>query len=156
MTELALVASLFGPLFVGLVFHGLCIKFGWLRLLAVPIGGRVGFWGGPLFWRQQNLPRGLRRRARFRRWVQPSAPCASASATRVSRALDIRRCLAGLHAGGRSHAQRAPQQLSQAPARHRARGAGPWSRGALLLHLRPGRFPAGGLADRMAVGCSHV
>jgi hypothetical protein len=49
MSELALVASLFGPLFVGLVFHGLCIKFGWLRLLAVPIGGRVVFRGRPLF-----------------------------------------------------------------------------------------------------------
>jgi hypothetical protein len=36
MGELALVASLFGPLFAGLIFHGLCIKFGWLGALAVP------------------------------------------------------------------------------------------------------------------------
>jgi len=49
MSELALVASLFGPLFVGLIFHGLCIKFGWLNSLAVPIDRRVLFRGRPLF-----------------------------------------------------------------------------------------------------------
>ena len=49
MGELALVASLFGPLFVGLIFHGLCIKFGWLRALAVPIDRRVLFRNRPLF-----------------------------------------------------------------------------------------------------------
>jgi len=37
MHELTLVASLFGPLFVGLIFHGFCIKFGWLHSVAVPI-----------------------------------------------------------------------------------------------------------------------
>ena len=35
--DLPLVAALFGPLFVGLVLHGFCIKFGWLRGLARPI-----------------------------------------------------------------------------------------------------------------------
>jgi hypothetical protein len=35
--DLILVAALFGPLFVGLVLHGFCIKFGWLRSLARPI-----------------------------------------------------------------------------------------------------------------------
>jgi hypothetical protein len=37
MHDLNLVASMFGPLFVGLIFHGFCIKFGWLRSVAVPI-----------------------------------------------------------------------------------------------------------------------
>jgi CDP-archaeol synthase len=49
MGELALVASLFGPLFIGLIFHGLCIKFGWLRALAVPIDRRILFRNRPLF-----------------------------------------------------------------------------------------------------------
>ena len=49
MRELAFVASLFEPLFVGLIFHGLCIKFGWLRALAVPIDRRVLFRNRPLF-----------------------------------------------------------------------------------------------------------
>ena len=29
MNDAALVAALFTPLFAGLVFHGLCIRFGW-------------------------------------------------------------------------------------------------------------------------------
>ena len=49
MSELTLVASLFGPLFVGLIFHGLCIKFGWLRSLAVPIDRGALFRGRALF-----------------------------------------------------------------------------------------------------------
>jgi len=49
MRELALIASLFGPLFVGLLFHGLCIKFGWLRSLAVPIDPGALVRGRPLF-----------------------------------------------------------------------------------------------------------
>jgi CDP-archaeol synthase len=49
MSELTLVASLFGPLFVGLIFHGLCIKFGWLRSLAVPIDRKALFRGRALF-----------------------------------------------------------------------------------------------------------
>ena len=49
MSELTLVASVFGPLFVGLVFHGLCIKFGWLRSLAAPIDRGAVFRGRPLF-----------------------------------------------------------------------------------------------------------
>jgi hypothetical protein len=43
------VAALFGPLFVGLVFHGLCIRFGWLRSVAVPIDGGTLLRGRPLF-----------------------------------------------------------------------------------------------------------
>ena len=49
MSELALIASLFGPLFVGLILHGLCIKFGWLRSLAVPIDRSARFRGRALF-----------------------------------------------------------------------------------------------------------
>ena len=49
MHELALVASLFGPLFLGLVFHGLCIRFGWLHALAVPIDRGARLRGRPLF-----------------------------------------------------------------------------------------------------------
>jgi CDP-archaeol synthase len=49
MGELAVVASLFGPLFAGLIFHGLCIKFGWLRALATPIDRQVLFRNRPLF-----------------------------------------------------------------------------------------------------------
>lgn len=49
LDELALVASLFSPLFAGLVFHGLCIKFGWLRSLAVPIDRGVLIRGRRLF-----------------------------------------------------------------------------------------------------------
>ena len=49
MHELALVARLFGPLFIGLVFHGFCIRFGWLRSLAVPIDRGARLRGRPLF-----------------------------------------------------------------------------------------------------------
>jgi hypothetical protein len=48
-SELTLVASLFGPLFVGLVFHGCCIRFGWLRSVAVPIDRGALLRGRPLF-----------------------------------------------------------------------------------------------------------
>jgi hypothetical protein len=49
MRQLALVASLFGPLFAGLVLHGFCIKFGWLRFAAVPIDRGALLRGRPLF-----------------------------------------------------------------------------------------------------------
>ena len=49
MDELTLVAASFGPLFLGLVFHGLCIKFGWLRALAIPIDRGARLRGRPLF-----------------------------------------------------------------------------------------------------------
>jgi CDP-diglyceride synthetase len=39
----------FGPLFVGLIFHGLCIRFGWLRSLAVPLDRGALVRGRPLF-----------------------------------------------------------------------------------------------------------
>jgi len=48
-SELNLIAALFGPLFVGLVFHGLCIKYGWLRGLAQPIDRNLHFRERPLF-----------------------------------------------------------------------------------------------------------
>jgi hypothetical protein len=35
--DLVLGARLLAPLFVGLVLHGLCIRFGWLRRLAIPV-----------------------------------------------------------------------------------------------------------------------
>lgn len=47
--DLALVASLFSPLFLGLVLHGLCIKLGWLRFAAVPIDRGAHIRGRPLF-----------------------------------------------------------------------------------------------------------
>ena len=49
MHDLTLVASLFGPLFVGLIFHGFCLKFGWLRSVAVPIDRGARLRGRPLF-----------------------------------------------------------------------------------------------------------
>jgi hypothetical protein len=49
MHDLTLVASLFGPLFVGLIFHGFCLKFDWLRTVAVPIDRGVLLRGRPLF-----------------------------------------------------------------------------------------------------------
>jgi CDP-2,3-bis-(O-geranylgeranyl)-sn-glycerol synthase len=47
--DLGLVASLFSPLFLGLVAHGLCIKFGWLRFAARPIDHGIQLRGRPLF-----------------------------------------------------------------------------------------------------------
>lgn len=49
MHGLALAAALFAPLFAGLVLHGLCIRFGWLRRLAVPIDRGATLRGRPLF-----------------------------------------------------------------------------------------------------------
>jgi hypothetical protein len=49
MDDLALVASLFTPLFAGLVFHGICIRKGWLARLAVPIDRGARLRGRPLF-----------------------------------------------------------------------------------------------------------
>ncbi len=49
VNDLPLAAALFGPLFLGLVFHGLCIKFGWMRSLAVPIDRGRQLRGRPLF-----------------------------------------------------------------------------------------------------------
>jgi hypothetical protein len=48
-SELLGVAYLFAPLIVGLVFHGLCIRFGWLSALARPIDRGAAFRGAPLF-----------------------------------------------------------------------------------------------------------
>jgi hypothetical protein len=47
--DLGLVASLFSPLFLGLVFHGLCIKFDLLRFAAFPIDRGIQLRGRPLF-----------------------------------------------------------------------------------------------------------
>lgn len=49
MADLALVAALFGPLFLGLVFHGLCIRFGWLATLTRPIDAGRTLRGRRLF-----------------------------------------------------------------------------------------------------------
>jgi hypothetical protein len=47
--DLVLVASLFTPLFAGLVLHGFCLRFGWLASLAVPIDAGATLRGQPLF-----------------------------------------------------------------------------------------------------------
>lgn len=44
-----MVASAFGPLFLGLTFHGLCLRFGWLHGFARPIDGGASLRGRPLF-----------------------------------------------------------------------------------------------------------
>lgn len=49
LDDLALVASVFSPLFLGLVLHGLCLKLGWLRFAATPIDRGVRLRGHPLF-----------------------------------------------------------------------------------------------------------
>jgi hypothetical protein len=49
VSELGLVSAVFAPLFAGLVVHGLCIKFGWLRSVAVPIDRSVRIRGRRLF-----------------------------------------------------------------------------------------------------------
>ena len=49
LDDLALVASLFSPLFLGLVLHGLCIRFGWLRFAATPLDRGARLRGRPLF-----------------------------------------------------------------------------------------------------------
>jgi hypothetical protein len=46
--DLATVASLFSPLFLGLVFHGICIKLDWLRFAARPIDFGSRLRGRPL------------------------------------------------------------------------------------------------------------
>lgn len=48
MHDLGLVASTFSPLFAGLVYHGVCIRLGWLRWLAVPIDRGARLRGQPL------------------------------------------------------------------------------------------------------------
>lgn len=49
MNEFLKVSQLFSPLLLGLAFHGLCIKFGWLRALAVPIDNGLTFRGERVF-----------------------------------------------------------------------------------------------------------
>ena len=49
MSDLSLIASLFSPLFLGLILHGFCIRFGWLARLAKPIDRGVVFRGHRLF-----------------------------------------------------------------------------------------------------------
>jgi CDP-archaeol synthase len=49
MDDLLKVCYLFFPLLVGLAFHGLCIKFHWMSVLAFPIDGGRTFRGKPLF-----------------------------------------------------------------------------------------------------------
>lgn len=49
MDELIRVSYLIAPLIVGLIFHGLCIKFGWLAGLARPLDGGARLGGKRLF-----------------------------------------------------------------------------------------------------------
>jgi CDP-2,3-bis-(O-geranylgeranyl)-sn-glycerol synthase len=49
VSDLALVAALFGPLFVGLALHGLCIRYGWWPVLTRPIDGGRRLRGRRLF-----------------------------------------------------------------------------------------------------------
>jgi hypothetical protein len=49
MNDLLSVSYLLSPLLVGLAFHGVCIKLGWLRWLAVPIDAGVSVRGRRLF-----------------------------------------------------------------------------------------------------------
>jgi CDP-2,3-bis-(O-geranylgeranyl)-sn-glycerol synthase len=49
MTEFLKVSYTLAPLLVGLAFHGLCIRFGWLSWLARPIDAGVKLRGRPLF-----------------------------------------------------------------------------------------------------------
>lgn len=49
MGDLGIIVSLFSPLFLGLVFHGFCIRFGWLAVLARPVDRGAVFRGRRLF-----------------------------------------------------------------------------------------------------------
>lgn len=49
MSDPGVVAALFGPLFLGLVYHGFCMKYGWLRGLGRPIDRGACFRGHRLF-----------------------------------------------------------------------------------------------------------
>jgi len=49
MNEFLKVSYTLSPLLVGLAFHGLCIKFGWLSGFARPIDAGVKLRGRPLF-----------------------------------------------------------------------------------------------------------
>ena len=49
MSDLLFVTSLLVPLLLGLVVHGLCMKFGWLSRLAKPIDQGQTFRGRRLF-----------------------------------------------------------------------------------------------------------
>ena len=49
MTELLRIAYLFSPLLVGLIFHGLCIKYGWLAFTAHPVDREKRLRGRRLF-----------------------------------------------------------------------------------------------------------
>ncbi len=48
-TELRFVTSLITPLLLGLLFHGVCVRLGWLRTLATPIDRGRTFRGRRLF-----------------------------------------------------------------------------------------------------------
>src|SRR5262245_47238662 len=49
MQESLKVSYTLSPLLLGLAFHGLCIKFGWLEWLARPIDAGITVRGRPLF-----------------------------------------------------------------------------------------------------------
>ncbi len=49
MDEFLKISYLLSPLLVGLAFHGVCIKFGWLRFLSWPIDAGKTLRGERLF-----------------------------------------------------------------------------------------------------------
>lgn len=49
MLEFLKVSYTLAPLLVGLIFHGLCIKCGWLKALALPIDAGATLRGKPVF-----------------------------------------------------------------------------------------------------------
>ena len=49
MDEFLKVSYLLSPLLVGLAYHGLCIKFGWLAYIARPVDGGITLRARPLF-----------------------------------------------------------------------------------------------------------
>src|SRR5437870_1709405 len=55
MSDLSEVATLFAPLLVSLVFHGICMRLGWLRRLAIAIDGDVHIGGRRLFGANKTL-----------------------------------------------------------------------------------------------------
>jgi hypothetical protein len=156
MRELAFVASLFEPLFVGLIFHGLCIKFGWLRALAVPIDRRVLFRNRPLFGANKTyrgvLAVALGSAAGYS--LQSLAPKLQPP---VLRALPLFALVSiGFTLGAAAMFSELlnsflKRQLEIAP------GAAAGGVGRLFFYVFDQvDFPAGGLADCMAVGRSHT
>ena len=112
--------SLFGPLFVGLIFQASASEFGWLRSVAVPIDRGALLRGRPLFGANKTyrgmLAVALGAAAGYT--LQSAAPELHTPALRVLPTLGV--AWFGFAPPWCRDAQRAPQQPSQAPARHLA------------------------------------